>query len=120
MVHELLDHAVPLSRVLVLGTVLAVFHQPQLVAEAQDVGQLPQQVHAVALKALIPEQWLVRLLKHHIGLFLEEQEEMGVGAGLQQQGLHSCGSDVSDVCWKNSNIWCAGVQSSVPTAAMEI
>lgn len=70
MVHQLLHHAIPQASVLVLGAIPPVLHQAELIGEAQNAGQLPQQVYAVALEAAVPVQWLVRLLEHHIGLFL--------------------------------------------------
>lgn len=78
VVHELLDHAVPLARVLVLGAVPPVLHQADLVREAQDAGQLSQQVYAESLEAVVPVQRLVRLLEHHIWLFLSSEKEEGV------------------------------------------
>lgn len=69
MLDELLDHAVPLP-LLVLRPVLAVLHQPDLVAEAQDDGQLLQQVDAVTLEAVVPKQGRVGLAEHDKGLFL--------------------------------------------------
>ena len=69
MVDELADHPVPLALV-VLRPVLPVRHQFDLVGEAQDVGQLLQQVQAVALKAVVAAQLLVRLLVHHVRVFL--------------------------------------------------
>ena len=69
MVDELAHHAVPLALV-VLGAVLPVRHQLDLVGEAEDVGQLLEQVQAVALEAVVPVQRLVRLLVHHIRVLL--------------------------------------------------
>lgn len=51
-VDELADHARP-GAVGFWRPIQPVLHQPQAVAEAQQLGQLPQHVHAEALKALI-------------------------------------------------------------------
>lgn len=69
MFYELPDHAVPLA-LLVLGAVFPIRHQADLVREAQDVGQLLEQVDAESFKAVVPHQRLVRLLKHDIWLLL--------------------------------------------------
>lgn len=69
MFDELPDHAVPLA-LLVLGAVLPVRHQADLVREAQDVGQLLEQVDAESFKTVVPDERLVRLLKHDIWLLL--------------------------------------------------
>lgn len=84
MVDQLLDHAVPLARGLVLGPVAAVLHQTQLVGEPQDASQLPEQVDAVTLKAVITVKGLVRLLEHHIGLHLLGWGEDRDGGTLDQ------------------------------------
>lgn len=72
MVNEFLDHAVPLALV-ILCPVLAILHQPDLVGEAQDVGQFLEQVNAVALEPVIPKQGLVGLPEHDKGLLLQGQ-----------------------------------------------
>lgn len=69
MLDELLDHAVPLS-LLVLRAVFVIGHQPDLVGEAQDAGQLLQQVDAKPFKAVVADKRLVRLLKHDVWLLL--------------------------------------------------
>lgn len=74
MVDELPDHPVPLPLV-VLGTVLPVCHQSDLVGEAQDVGELLQEVQAVTLEAVVPTQLLVRLFVHHIWIFLHSEKK---------------------------------------------
>lgn len=73
MIHELSHHAVPLARVFVQCTVLPIFHQSHLIAEAEDARELSQQVDTVALKTVVPIQRLVRFLKHHIWLFLHRK-----------------------------------------------
>ena len=79
MVDELLDHAVPLALV-VLCPVFPILHQPDLVGEAQDVGQFFEQVDAVALKPVIPKQGPVGLPEHDKGLLLWGQ----MGQGLRE------------------------------------
>lgn len=74
MLDELLDHAVPLS-LLVLRAVLAVGNQPDLIGEAQDVGQLLQQVDAKPFKAVVADERLVRLLKHDVWLLLSTKHQ---------------------------------------------
>lgn len=69
VVNELLDHSIPLP-LLILRPVFPVLHQPDLVGEAQDDGQLLQEVDAVALKAVVPKQSRVGLTEHDKGLFL--------------------------------------------------
>ena len=76
VLDELTDHAVPLALV-VLGAVASVGDQPDLVGEAQDVGQLLQQVDAEALEAVVPHQRLVRLLKHDVWLLLPRRPQTG-------------------------------------------
>lgn len=79
VVDELLDHAVPLALV-ILCPVFPILHQPDLVGEAQDVGQFLEQVDAVALKPVIPKQGPVGLPEHDKGLFLWGQ----MGQGLRE------------------------------------
>lgn len=74
VVDELLDHAVPLS-LLILRPVFPVLHQPDLIGEAQDDGQLLQEVDAVALKAVVPKQSCVGLTEHDEGLFLHTKRQ---------------------------------------------
>lgn len=74
MIDELLDHAVPLPLV-VLRAVFPVLHQPDLVGEAQDDGQLLQQVDAVALKAVVPKEGGVGLAEHDEGLLLDTAKQ---------------------------------------------
>lgn len=70
VVHQFSDHPVPLARALFLGSILAILHQAHLISEAQDNSELSQEVDAVALKTIVAIQRLIRLLEHHIGLFL--------------------------------------------------
>lgn len=70
VVHELSDHPIPLARALFLGSILAILHQSHLISEAQDSSELSQQIDTVALKTIVAIQRLIRLLEHHIGLFL--------------------------------------------------
>lgn len=79
VIDELLDHAVPLALV-VLCPIFPVLHQPDLVGEAQDVGQFLKQVDAVSLKPVIPKQGPVRLPEHDKGLLLWGQ----IGQGLME------------------------------------
>lgn len=74
VVNELLDHAIPLALV-VLGPVLAIFHQPDLVREAQDVRQLLEQVDAIALKPVIAIKGPIRLAEDDKRLLLWRQRE---------------------------------------------
>lgn len=68
------DHAVPLA-LLVLGAVFPIRHQTDLIREAQDVGQLFEQVDAESFEAVVPNQRLVRLLKHDIWLLLHRTRD---------------------------------------------
>lgn len=52
MVDEFPHHAVPLPLV-ILSTIFAIRHQLDLVGEAQNVGELFEQVQAVAFKAIV-------------------------------------------------------------------
>lgn len=70
MVNEFSHHAVPLPLV-ILSSIFAISHQLHLIGEAQNVGELFEQVEAVALKAIISIQGLIRFLMHDIGIFLE-------------------------------------------------
>lgn len=69
MLYKFPDHAVPLA-LLVLGAIFPVGHQTDLIREAQDVGQLFEQVDAKSFETVVPNQRLVRLLKHDIWLLL--------------------------------------------------
>lgn len=71
MVNEFSHHAVPFPLV-ILSSIFAVRHQFYLVGEAQNVGELFEQVQAVALKAIISIQRLIRFLIHDIRIFLEQ------------------------------------------------
>lgn len=70
MVYEFPHHAVPLALV-ILSSVFAIGHQFYLIGEAQNVGELFEQVQAVALKAVIAIQRLIGFLVHHVGVFLK-------------------------------------------------
>lgn len=59
MVYELTHQAIPLACALLLRAVLPVLYQPHLIDEAQDVGELPQQVNAVSLETIVTMQRLV-------------------------------------------------------------
>lgn len=91
MFDELLDHAVPLALV-VLKAVLSIRSQMDLVGEAQDVGELLQQVDAESLEAVVPDQRPVRLLKHDIWLLLHRSkgrnEKHGRGQRFQFVSAH--------------------------------
>lgn len=76
-VDELADHARP-GAVGLGCPVQPVLHQPQAVAEAQQLSQLPQHVHAEALKALISRQGLEVGPAHDVWVFLERQGRRGV------------------------------------------
>lgn len=67
--YELPDDAVPLA-LLVLGPIFPIRHQAYFVREAQDAGQLFEQVDAKSFKTVVPDQRLVRLLKHDVWLLL--------------------------------------------------
>lgn len=67
--YEFSDNAIPLA-FLILGAVFPIRYQANFVGEAQDVGQLFEQVDAESFKTVVPNQRLVRLLKHDIWLFL--------------------------------------------------
>lgn len=71
MVNEFPHHAVPLPLV-ILSSIFAIRHQFYLIGEAQNVGELFEQVQAVAFKAVISIQRLVRFLIHDIRIFLEQ------------------------------------------------
>lgn len=71
VVNELPHHAVPLALV-ILSSIFAIRHQLYLIGEAQNVGELFEQVQAVAFKAVVPVQRLVRFLMHDIRVFLKE------------------------------------------------
>lgn len=71
MVNEFSHHAVPLPLV-ILSSIFAIRHQFYLIGEAQNVGELFEQVQAVAFKAVISIQWLIRFLIHDIRIFLEQ------------------------------------------------
>lgn len=70
MVNEFPHHAVPLALV-ILSSVFAVGHQFYLIGEAQNVGELFEQVQAVSLKAVIAIKRLIGFLVHHVGVFLK-------------------------------------------------
>lgn len=69
VVNQLSDHSVPLSFV-ILRSVLPISHQPDFVCEAQDVGELFEEIQTVTLETIVPHQLLVRLFIHHIRIFL--------------------------------------------------
>lgn len=69
MFYEFPDHPVPLT-LLVLGAVFPIRHQTYFIREAQDAGQLSEQVDAKSFKTVVPNERLVRLLKHDIWLLL--------------------------------------------------
>lgn len=69
VVNQLPDHSVPLSFV-ILRSVLPVSHQPDFVREAQDVGELLEEIQAVTLETVVPHQLLVRLFIHDVRIFL--------------------------------------------------
>lgn len=73
VVNELPHHAVPLALV-ILSSIFAIGHQFYLIGEAQNVGELFEQVQAVAFKAVVPVQRLVRFLIHDIRVFLKESK----------------------------------------------
>lgn len=70
MIYELSHHAVPLPRAVIQCAVLPVFHQSHLIAETQDGRELPQEVDAVTLEAVVSIQRFVRLLEHHVRFLL--------------------------------------------------
>lgn len=69
MVNQLPDHSVPLSFV-ILRSVLPISHQTDFICEAQDVGELFEEIQAVTLETIIPHQLFVRLFMHYIRIFL--------------------------------------------------
>lgn len=71
MVNEFSHHAVPLPLV-ILSSIFAIRHQFYLIGEAQNVGELFEQVQAVALEAIISIEWLIRFLIHDVRIFLEQ------------------------------------------------
>ena len=77
-VDELAHHARP-GAVGLGRPVEPVLHQAQAVPEAQQLGQLPQHVHAEALEALVPGQSLEVGPAHDIRVFLGKQERRGGG-----------------------------------------
>lgn len=82
VLYEFPDHPVPLA-LLVLGAVSPVGHQADLVREAQDVGQLSEQVDAEPFEPVVPNQRLVRLLKHDVWLLLQRPQRSN---GKQRRG----------------------------------
>lgn len=70
MVYKFSHHAVPLASALLYCSILPILHQLDLVMESKNSGELTQQVHTIALEAIITTERFIRLLKHHIGLFL--------------------------------------------------
>lgn len=71
--YEFPDHAIPLA-LLILGAIFPIRHQADFIREAQDVGQLFEQVDAKSFKTVVPNQRLVRLLKHDIWLLLHRPQ----------------------------------------------
>ena len=69
MFNKFPNHATPLALV-ILGAIFPIRHQTDLIREAQDAGQLFQQVDAESFESVVPNQRLVRLLKHDIWLLL--------------------------------------------------
>lgn len=67
--HEFLYHPIPLAFI-ILKPILSILHQVDLVGKTQNAGQLLKQVNTEALKAVIADECLVRLLKHDIWLLL--------------------------------------------------
>ena len=77
-VDELAHHACPGA--IGLGRpVQPVLHQAQAVPEAQQLGQLPQHVHAEALEALVPGQSLEVGPAHDVRVLLGKQARRGGG-----------------------------------------
>lgn len=97
VVHQFSDHAVPLARAFLLRSVLAVLHQSQLIGEAQDSGQLSQQVDAEALETIVPVQWLIRLLEHHVRLCLWRENTLCSETCLIYTSDRACAVTVNDV-----------------------
>lgn len=73
MLYKFPDHAVPLALV-ILRAISPIRHKTNLIGEAQDVGQLFEQVDTEAFKTVVPDQRLVRLLKHDIWLLLHRRK----------------------------------------------
>ena len=77
-VDELANHARPGA--IGLGRpVQPILHQAQAVPEAQQLGQLPQHVHAEALEALVPGQSLEVGPAHDVRVLLGKQARRGGG-----------------------------------------
>lgn len=70
-VDELAHHAGP-AAVGLRGAVQPVVHQLDPEGELQDVGQLPQHVHAEPLVLVVTAIVLVVGLAHHVRVFLSE------------------------------------------------
>lgn len=69
MFHEFSYHPIPLA-LIILKAILPILHQVDLIGEAQNAGQLLQQVDTEALEAVIANQRLVRLLQHDVWILL--------------------------------------------------
>ena len=73
LIENFPDHAVPLV-VLVCGPVHLVFDEVELVFEVDHLRHLVQQVDAETLEAVVTVQRLLRLLQHHVRLFLQADD----------------------------------------------
>lgn len=73
MINEFSHHAIPLPFV-VLSSIFTIRHQFYFIREAQNIGELFQQVQAVSLKAIISIQWFIRFLIHDIWIFLKHTQ----------------------------------------------
>lgn len=69
MFYKFPNHAIPLALV-ILRAIFPIRHQADLVREAQNAGQFFQQVDAESFETVVPNQRLVRFLKHDIWLLL--------------------------------------------------
>lgn len=59
VVHEFSHHAVPLACALLYCAILSVLHQLDLITESENSCKLTQQVHTIALEAIIATKWFI-------------------------------------------------------------
>lgn len=77
-IHQLSNHPVPHFGIRVSGSVLAVWHEFQLVGVAHMFGDLGSQFHAVSLVPIVPWQLLVIFLQHHVRRFLRVEDAVNI------------------------------------------
>lgn len=105
MFYKLPYHAIPLALV-ILRAIFPIRHQADFIRKAQDVGQLSQQVDAESFKTVVPNQRLVRLLKHDIWLLLHRpkrsNEKQWWGQLFQFDSAHA--PNWSKVMWADESL----------------